>query len=99
MANGLFANALAVGRGSGQSRAVQIILSNRQRRVRFDLEWLRGFAAMALAECSHHSGDGMFELKRAAGVEVAVVSDSVIAGVHKRFMGVPGPTDRPKLRV
>ena len=92
-ANGLFANALAARRGSGQPRAVQIILNNRQRRVRFDLDWLRRFAAMALAECMRHSGDGLFELKRLPAVEVAVVSDVVIVGVHRKFMGVPGPTD------
>ena len=92
-ANEVFANALAARRGSGQSRAVQLILIIRQRRVRFDVEWLRRFAAMALAECARHSGDGLFQLKRAAIVEVAVVSDAVIAGVHEKFMGVPGATD------
>ena len=85
--------ALAARRGSGQSGRVQIILINRQRRVRFDVEWLRRFAAMALAECVRHSGDGLFELKRLPAVEVAVVSDAVIAGVHEEFMGVPGATD------
>ena len=92
-ASGLFVNALAARRGSGQPRAVQLILINRQRRVRFDVEWLRRFAAMALAECARHSGDGLFALKHASGVEVAVVSDAVIAKVHEQFMGVPGATD------
>ncbi len=72
---------------------MQITLANKQRRVRFDVEWLRRFAAAALAECVHHSGDGMFLLKQSPAVEVAVVSDSVIAGVHEQFMGVPGATD------
>ena len=79
--------------GSGQPRAVQLILSNRQRRVRFDVEWLRQFAALALAECVRHSGDGLFALKGLPGVEIAVVSDAVIAGVHRKFMNVPGATD------
>jgi len=79
--------------GSSQSATVQLILMNRQRRVRFDAKWLRRFAALALAECVRHSGDGLFELKRLAAVEVAVVGDSVIARVHEEFMGVPGPTD------
>ena len=92
-ASGLFEKALAVRRGGRQPHSVQLILSNRQRRVRFDVEWLRQFAAMALAECVRHSGDGFFALKGLPGVEVAVVSDAVIAGVHRKFMNVPGATD------
>ena len=92
-ASGVFENALAVRCGSRQRPAVQLILSNRQRRVRFDVEWLRQFAAMALGECVRHSGDGLFALKGLPGVEVAVVSDAVIADVHRKFMDVPGATD------
>lgn len=72
---------------------MQITLVNRQRRVRFDLEWLRRFAGSALAECVQHSGDGLFRLRESPVVEVAVVSDVVIARVHRQFMGVPGATD------
>ena len=92
-ASGLFGNALAARFGIVQPRAVQIILSNRQRRVRFDVEWLRQFAALALADCVRHSGDGLFALKGLASVEIAVVSDVVIADVHRKFMNVPGATD------
>jgi probable rRNA maturation factor len=76
-----------------QARAVQITVTSRQRRVRFDLDWLRRFAAMALAECLRHSGDGTFGLQRLGAVEVAVVSDRLIARLHEQFMGVPGATD------
>ncbi|MEQ1853074.1 MAG: rRNA maturation RNase YbeY [Chthoniobacteraceae bacterium] len=76
-----------------QSAGVQMTLVNRQRRVRFDADWLRRFATLALAECVHHSGDGLFRLKQLRAVEVAVVSDRVIARVHEEFMGVPGATD------
>lgn len=72
---------------------MQITLANRQRRVRFDAKRLRQFAAMSLAECLGHSSDGLFALKRIPGIEVAVVSDAVIARVHLQFMGVPGATD------
>jgi probable rRNA maturation factor len=72
---------------------MQITLMNRQRRVRFDVGWLRGFADAALADCAQHSGDGLFLLKEKAVVEVAVVSDSVIARVHREFMGIEGATD------
>jgi probable rRNA maturation factor len=72
---------------------VQIVLANRQRRVRLDAGRLRVLAAAALAECARHSGDARFALKRFALVEVAVVSDAVIARVHRQFMGIPGATD------
>lgn len=48
---------------------------------------------MSLAECVGESGDGRFRLKQSPVVEVAVVSDAVIARVHQEFMGVPGATD------
>lgn len=88
-----FAIALAVRALSGQLFGVQITVFNRQRRVRFDAEWLGRFAALALNQCAHHSGDGLFRLKQTCVVEVVVVSDSAIARVHEKFTGVPGPTD------
>ena len=72
---------------------MQITLANRQRRVRFDVKRLRELAAAALAECVLHSGDGLFALKQIPEIEVAVVSDAVIARVHVEFMDVPGATD------
>ena len=48
---------------------------------------------MSLAECVRRSGDGMFALTKFPVIEVAVVSDAVIAQVHEQFMGVPGATD------
>ena len=72
---------------------MQIFIANRQRRVRFDLDRLRRLAELSLAECVRHSGDARFALKEFAEVEVAVVSDAVIARVHRQFMGVPGATD------
>ncbi len=76
-----------------QSYTVQIVLANRQRRVRLDVGRLRALAAASLAECARHSGDARFALKRLALTEVAVVSDAVIARVHRQFMGIPGATD------
>ena len=54
---------------------------------------LRRLADLSLAECVRHSGDGRFALKQFAEVEVAVVSDAVIARVHRQFMNIPGATD------
>ena len=72
---------------------MQLTLANRQRRVRFDVKRLRELAAAALAECVRHSGDGLFALQQIPEIEVAVVSDAVIARVHVEFMDVPGATD------
>ena len=72
---------------------MQITLANRQRRVRFDGKRLRELAAASLAECVRHSGNGLFALRHIPEIEVAVVSDAVIARVHVEFMGVPGATD------
>lgn len=66
---------------------------NRQRAVRINLAWLRRFAAEALPLCAEESGDGLFALQKIEVVEVAIVSDSVIARVHQDFMGIPGATD------
>jgi probable rRNA maturation factor len=70
-----------------------INVQNRQRSVRLRLPWLRRLAALALEKCQEDSGDGQFALQQLAEVEVAIVSDRVIADVHVRFMKIPGPTD------
>ncbi len=72
---------------------MQIVLINRQRRVRLDVGRLRRLAESSLAQCVRHSGDARFALKKLPLVEVAVVSDAVIARVHRQFMNVPGATD------
>lgn len=72
---------------------MEIVVSNRQRRVPVKLPWLRKVAKAALAECLHHSDDGKFALKALDEVDVAVVSDEVIAEVHLDFMSIPGATD------
>lgn len=72
---------------------MKIAVHNRQRAVRVNLPWLRRFAEAALPVCAQHSADGRFALRALEEVEVAIVSDRVIAGVHERFMNIPGPTD------
>src|SRR5687767_7038130 len=72
---------------------MEIEVNNRQRRVSVRLSWLRQVARAALEECLHHSDDGLFALKQAPVVEVAIVSDDVISRVHEEFMGIPGATD------
>ncbi len=70
-----------------------IHLENRQRAVPVDLAWLRRFAAVALEKCARLSADKRFALAHLAEIEVAIVSDRVIARVHHEFMGIPGATD------
>ena len=72
---------------------MKIHVQNRQRAVAVDLPWLRRFAEAALEKCARQSGDGSFALAQLAEVEVAIVSDRVIARVHREFMGLPGATD------
>jgi len=80
-----------------QNRSLNVVtlieVQNRQRAVRFDLPWLRKFAARALPEAAEHSADGKFALRDLPEIEIAVVSDKVIARVHRQFMGLPDPTD------
>lgn len=66
---------------------------NRQRKVRFDIAWLRRAAAMAIEVCGTKSGDGRSGLVAQECIEVAVVSDATIARVHRDFMNMPGATD------
>ena len=70
-----------------------VTVANRQRKVRLELEWLRRFASCALPKCRDQSADNRFALKALPEVEVAIVSDRVIADVHQQFMNIPGPTD------
>ena len=73
------------------ARAIHVY--NRQRKVRFDLGWLRQFAGFALRECE---GEGMAPdapLEGVEEIEVSIISDRVIAAVHRKFMNIDGPTD------
>ena len=72
---------------------MSILLQNRQRAIRLDLAWLRGFAPLALEKCRGVSGDGKFALKSLDEVSVAIVSDRTMARLHVEFMGIDGPTD------
>jgi probable rRNA maturation factor len=72
---------------------LSIQVHNRQRTVPVRLPWLRRLAGIALEKCREYSGDGRFALRQIEEVEVAIVSDRVIADVHQRFMNIPGATD------
>ena len=72
---------------------MKIHVQNRQRAVPVNLAWLRRLAEVALEKCAGESGDGRFALAQLAEIEVAIVSDRVIARVHREFMGIRGATD------
>lgn len=78
-------------RAPGKVPEVQVF--NRQRAVRLDLPRLQSLAASAAARCLQHPGPGDAPLRRLEEVEISVVSDRVIARVHRQFMDVPGATD------
>lgn len=73
--------------------AHEISVHNRQRKLRFDLVWLRRFALIALPECVTHAASKDTPLFHLEEIEVSIVSDSVIADVHRRFMQIKGATD------
>ncbi len=66
---------------------------NKQRKVRFDLRWLRHFARIALGECLKESNGENPALPQLAEVEISIVSDPAIAAVHARFLEDAEPTD------
>lgn len=70
-----------------------ITVANRQRKVRFDLPWLRRLAPIALGRCLPECADGRHALRALPEIEVTIVSDATIARVHHDFMGIDGPTD------
>jgi len=70
-----------------------IVVSNRQRAVRVDLEPLRQFAERALIECLKLQQRKLGSLADLPEVSVVLVSDKRIAGIHGRFMDDPTATD------
>ena len=71
----------------------KISVANRQRLVRVDLAVLRDFAKRTLDACLDLPRQKSSELASLREVNVTLVSDKRIAGIHKRFMNEPGPTD------
>ena len=70
-------------------RAPRLVLRNRQRTVRIALSWLRRFADAARRHCPWRAAVcGSLE-----EVEITLVSDRIMAGLHRDFMGLAGPTD------
>ncbi len=72
---------------------MEISLHNRQRKLRFAIDWLRRLAADAAPRCLRVPARPGAPLATLAEVEVTFVSDAAIARVHRDFMNIPGATD------
>jgi len=70
-----------------------ITVCDRQRAVRVKVRALREFAACALAECLQLRAPRPGVLAGISAVEVILVSDRRMAELHRRFLGLAGPTD------
>lgn len=71
-------------------RLPAIIVSNRQRKLRIDRARLEEFAQRALVLCAGERGAGLTSLEEIA---VVLISDRRMSQLHRRFMGIAGPTD------
>ena len=78
---------------SQASATPTLVLSNRQRAVPLNLATIERGARAAVSRCLRKIGGGQAVLAELPEVEVALVSDRVIAQVHRRFLNVPGATD------
>ena len=72
---------------------MEVSLFNRQRTVALPLERLQTFAGEMAQRCLAHRGRASSVLEHLSSVEISLVSDRVIAQVHRRFLNVPGATD------
>lgn len=73
--------------------SIQLTLTNRQRKVRFDLPWLRRCWQAALPRCLARSDEGPILLAGLQQVECSILSDAAIGRVHDKFFHDPSPTD------
>src|SRR5262245_44909287 len=67
-----------------------ITVHNRQRRLAVDRADLQAFAERALDCCQQATGAGFSEFSQ---IDVLLISDRRMAELHRRFMGIAGPTD------
>lgn len=69
-----------------------ISVHNRQRKIALDWEELERFAERALPWCRRARRDGP-GLTSLAEIQVLLVSDRRMSELHRRFLGIAGPTD------
>ncbi len=75
------------------SAAPSVRVRNSQRKLRVNVSALQAFADLALRILLESKTRLGGVLRTLAQVDVLLVSDRRIAELHKRFMGIAGPTD------
>jgi probable rRNA maturation factor len=73
--------------------AGRVIVRNRQRRVDFDLTFIRSMAEWAWPACHRVVRTGRAPLAVLQEVEATIVGDRAIARVHRTFFSDSAPTD------
>ncbi|MEO8206176.1 MAG: rRNA maturation RNase YbeY [Chthoniobacterales bacterium] len=72
---------------------VSFSIQNRQRKIRFDGSRVKKLAIAALPFCTAAAKQHKLRRKLPETLEASIVSDAVIARVHRDFMNIDGPTD------
>lgn len=75
-----------------ESAPPEVSVHNRQRKIAFNREELGRFAERALRLClrERSRGPGLASLDE---IQVILISDRRMSEIHRRFMGIAGPTD------
>jgi probable rRNA maturation factor len=69
------------------------VIRNRQRKVGFDLAFIRKMAESALPRCRAAARSSGSVLNQLEAIEATILSDREIARVHGEFFNDPAPTD------
>ncbi|MEP6936934.1 MAG: rRNA maturation RNase YbeY [Chthoniobacterales bacterium] len=81
------------GQARGPGEAPRITVSNRQRAVSLRLDALQRFASRALTKCLEVKQRRGGVLRAIPKIAVTLVSDRRMATLHRKFLGLSGPTD------
>jgi probable rRNA maturation factor len=70
-----------------------VIIRNRQRKIPFDLAFIRAVAEFALPACQSAIRSGSAPLNSLEEIEATIVGNPAIAKVHREYFDDPEPTD------
>ncbi len=70
-----------------------VVISNRQRRIVFDLTFIRAITAFALPRCQAAIRSRSAPLSRLRQIEATILGNHAIAKVHRAYFDNPAPTD------
>ena len=74
-------------------QAPTVAVRNAQRALRIDCAPLAEFARAALDRCLRLRSKGAVSLAGVSAITVVLISDKRMAKLHRKFLGVDGPTD------